>query len=316
MNRKIFIIIIVIIMIAFGISGCGQKYTMDNSNKTSKINIYTNLYVLEEFSKKIGGEEVNIVNIVPPGVSPHDYELKPKDMVALIKSDIFVYNGAGLESWADKIKKNLDEAHVKIVKASNGIELMKGSDEHEGGSANHDDHNQTYDPHVWLNPLNAIIEAENIKNALVEIDPNHKDFYIQNYNDLKQQLLALDHKYQTELRHTKRKDIFVSHAAFGYLAKEYGIIQNPISGFIPSDEPSPAELKNMVNKAKELNIKYILVDPMESTKISKILADEVNAKTINVHTIASLSKEEIANGQNYITLMEQNLVTLKMALNE
>lgn len=301
------------------LSGCSVT---NSSNKISikedddTINIYTTLYLFSDFAKKIGGDNINVINLVPPGVSPHDYEPTAKDMVALINGDMFVYNGIGLESWIEKIIVNIDQADVLIIDASKNIntEGLREDNEEAHDESNEDE--QGIDSHVWLDPMNALKQAEEIKNALINIDPANITVYEENFQDLKILLTDLDDKYREELQDSKRKEFFVSHAAFGYLAKRYELIQHSISGVIPADEPSPSELAEIIKKANELSINYILLDPNDVTKISTIVAEEISAKTALIHTIGSLNNDEIEDGLDYFKLMESNLVTLKMALNE
>lgn len=324
LRKKIGILVLLIslsTMLLF--SGCNNDDSNINLDE-DKITIYTTLFVLTDFSQRIGGEYVEVVNLIPPGTSSHDYEPTAKEMAALTDSDMFIYNGIGIESWLEKIVTNLEGENVKLVDASKGITAMAGEahdhDEHEEDTDHEestgveDKHN--VDSHVWLNPLNALKQAENIKEALVELDSANAAYYEANFEVLKKDLIALDEKYRVELENTTRKDFFVSHAAFGYLAEQYGLNQHSISGIIPTYEPSPAELAELVTKAKELDIKYILVDPMDVTKISDVLASEIGAETLSIYTMGSITKEQSDKGMDYISLMEENLLIFKKVLNE
>lgn len=316
MSRKKILLSLIIIVLIFMSVGCSNSNEKLSNKGNNKIQINTSLYVLEYFSERIGGDYVSVTNLVPPGSSPHDYEPTTKDMVKLMNGDIFVYNGAGLEGWVDKAIQNLNKERVEIIVASKGIDLMEGVDHHDGEADYGNGEVHSIDSHVWLDPVDAIKQAEQIKNGLIKKDPEHQTVYEDNFNSLKKDLLSLDTKFKNELKDTKRKEFFVSHAAFGYLTKQYGLKQYPVSGLIPSDEPSPADLAKLINKAKELNIKYILIDPKDETKIAMVLVNEIHAKTEIVDTIGSLTEEERAKGVNYFTLMEKNLEALKLALNE
>ncbi|MGD9677495.1 MAG: metal ABC transporter substrate-binding protein [Vulcanibacillus sp.] len=300
----------IILLILPLITGCNISNSQEKISNPSedKIYVYTTLYILEEFSQRIGGENVVVINLVPPGVSPHDYEPSAKDITNLAQGDVFIYNGGGLELWVNKAIENLKETNVEIVNASQNINLINKNDEHQSDA-------QT-DPHVWLNPLFALEQAESIKDTYIKLDSKNEFFYEENYQDLKEELLALDSKFEESLKNVEKKDFFVSHAAFGYLAERYGLEQHSISGFSPEDEPSAAELSKLINEIRNLNIKYILTDPTESTKISQVLADEIDVKTENIYTISSLSEDEIALGLNYIKMMEKNLNVLLISLSE
>jgi len=327
-RKKIAVFVLILsLSMALLFSGCNNSDSNINS-EGDKITIYTTLFVLTDFSQRIGGEYVEVVNLIPPGTSSHDYDPTAKEMVALTNSDIFIYNGIGMESWLEKIVTNLETEDVKLIDASEGVAAITG-EEHDHGNDNGDheengnnneevghEHEDNIDSHVWLDPLNALKQAENIKNSLVEIDSANAAYYETNFEELEKELIALDEKYRVELENTKRKDFFVSHAAFGYLAEQYGLTQNSISGIIPAYEPSPAELSELIKKASELDINYILVDPMDVTKISDVLASEIGAKTTSIYTLGSITKEQSDQGMDYISLMEENLEVLKKALNE
>lgn len=308
MKRKTVIILISVIMLMFLFSGCNDSKVSEDPNKIlkGKINVYTTLYVLEEFSNKIGGDYVDVINLVPPGVSPHDFEPSARDITSLVKGDVFIYNGAGLELWVNNVLENLKDTEVLVVNGSENIELIKVIDNHQ----------TTYDPHVWLNPLNAIKQAEVIKDTFIELDPEHRSIYEINYLQLMEELIALDNKFENELNNIERKDFYVSHAAFGYLAQRYNLIQHSISGFTSEDEPSSLELHKIIENIEDLGIKYILVDSTEVTKISEVIAKEVGIETVEIFTIGSLNKQELASGLDYVKIMELNLEVLKMTLRE
>lgn len=320
MKSKKGLLLSLILVISLFLSGCGTQGSKEETSN-DKITIYTTSYVLADFTQKIGEDNVEVINIIPPGVSSHDYEPSAKDMGELTKGDMFIYNGAAMERWLENTLKNLEGEDIKLVDASHKIEVAAEEeihDEADEGDEHQDEegHEHEADSHVWLNPLNALVQAEEIKNALVEIDSENKSSYEANFEEFASKIFALDEKYRIELEDTKRKDFFVSHGAFGYLANRYGLVQNSISGIVPSDEPSPAELKQLVDEAKELNVKYILVDPADSKKLSTVLANEIGAEQLEIYTIDSLTEEQINQGIGYFELMETNLEVLKKALNE
>jgi len=329
MKKGFIIFLLISIIVLPFLSGCAATNNENNASADEngdKVQILTTLFVTTDFSQKIGGAFVEVTNLVPPGTSPHDFEPSAKDMAALVNGDMFVYNGAGMEGWVEKVKQNLKDKHVKLVNASERIELIESAHHHDHDADEEDDEHEEHgddhahagemDPHVWLDPMNALKQAEEIKNALVEIDPAHGDVYEANFQQLKEDLIALDQHYKEELKDVKRKEFFVSHAAFGYMAKRYDLIQRSISGIIPADEPSPSELAEIVRDAKEMEIKYILLDPQDVTKISEVVAEEIGAETDVIYTIGNLPKNLIEKGYDYVSLMEQNLTTLKKALNE
>ncbi|WP_458461172.1 metal ABC transporter solute-binding protein, Zn/Mn family [Paenibacillus sp.] len=172
------------------------------------------------------------------------------------------------------------------------------------------------DPHVWLSPALAIKEVRNIEAGLAQAAPEHAEQFKQNADAYVAQLESLDQDFKAAVTDSKRKDFITQHAAFGYLAQEYGLQQVPIAGLSPEQEPSAAQMASVIDFAKEHQVKTIFFETLVSSKVSETIASEVGAKTAVLNPIEGLTEEEIAAGMDYISVMRQNLEALKLALNE
>lgn len=279
------------------IQGCsGPKSTVQNTEKNSKLKVYTSFYVLADFTKKIGGDKIEVVNLVPSGIEPHDWEPTPRMQKELTKAKLFIYNGAGLEPWAEKFLKAADQDQLLSVEASAGLALTG------------------HDPHVWLNPLLALEEGRKIKDALVSLDPANQDYYAANFLTLASNLKKLDKAFLEGLAPYKGKKIVVAHDAFSYLTSRYGLQELPIMGLSPEAEPRPAGLAKIAKEMKDLNIEYIFFEDLVSPKVAQILAQEVGAKTLVLSPIEGLTGKQVKAGKDYFALMYQNLDNLKLAL--
>jgi zinc transport system substrate-binding protein len=311
----------------------------------AKLNVEVSFYPMYEFTKNVAGDLANVHTLVPPGTEPHDWEPTPQDIASIEKADVLVYNGAGMESWIDQVTDSLSNAKLIQVEASHGIDLLEGSeeDEHEHEHADttdtHDhaddatteehDHNAEaeeahthdhdhggLDPHVWLSPALAVKEVRNIEAGLAKAAPEHAEQFKQNADTYVAKLEALDQDFKAAVTDSKRKDFITQHAAFAYLAQEYGLQQVPIAGLSPEQEPSAAQMAAVIDFAKEHQVKTIFFETLVSSKVSETIANEVGAKTAVLNPIEGLSEEEIAAGLDYIGVMRQNLEALKLALNE
>lgn len=311
--KKFILCIIVFSFITFTLSGCSAQDESSSKGQTS-ITMYTSIYPLYDFAKKIGQNKVEVNLIVPPGSEPHDWEPSAKLMAQMEKADILVYNGLGMELWAEKVIASINPSKLTVVNASENVELLKLEDDEHDDEVNHI--SSEYDPHVWLDPINAIIQAENIKNALVKVDVKNKVFYEDNFNTLKKHLQELDEEYLSTLSRLPRKEIVVSHAAFGYLANRYGLNQLSISGLSPQAEPSPSEMAHISDFIKEHNIKYIFFETLSNPKLAEVIAKETGAKASVLNPLGGLSKEELDIGKDYFSVMKENLASLKEALGE
>lgn len=322
--RKFWNVFLVGSLVLFLLTGCGstQKTTAgDTKNDQAqgeKLSVYTSFYPMYDFASKIGGDKVNIVNMVPAGTEPHDWEPTASDITGLEKTDVFIYNGAGMEHWVGDVLKSIQNKDLIAVEASEGLTLMEGHHEHEDEDENKDEdehsEEEEYDPHVWLSPLNAKKQMENIKNAFTKADPENKDYYEANYTKYAADFDALDKEFKDTLSGFTKKDIIVSHEAFGYLCKAYGLNQIGIEGLSPDSEPDPARMAEIIEFAKEHDVKVIFFEELVSPKVAKTIADATKAETAVLSPIEGLSDEQQAAGDDYFSVMRQNLKELKAAL--
>ena len=327
------IILLCILSSILFIAACGQQEEATTA-EGGQLDIYTTVYPLQYFTERIGGNEVKVQSIYPPGANEHTFEPTQKDMIALADADLFFYIGLGLEGFVENAKKTLAEENVEMVAVIDGVPdsaLEVNEDEHdhndEEGSETHDhasdaaeegheghDHGDT-DPHVWISPKISQDLALTVKNKLVEVSPENEKLFEENYQALVSELQQLDTDFEEMSHAASSKTFFVSHAAFGYLADTYGLEQIAIAGLNSQQEPSQKELTKIIDMAKEKNVEYILFEQNVNSKLTEVIQKEIGAESLVLHNLGVLSKEDIANEETYFTLMQKNLETLKTALN-
>lgn len=296
--------ITVMVILTVILAGCGTAASSKAKLVQDKVNVVTSFYPLYEFTKAIGGDYVNAINLVPAGVEPHDWSPKSRDIKNMTQAQIFVYQGAGFEGWVKDFLGSLSpDSTLRVVEASNGAALIKTSENKE-----------EFDPHAWLSPLNAVKMANNIKTALISADPAHKDAYEQNYANYAAKLTDLDARYKKELGQTSKKEIAVSHQAFAYLCRDYGLTQLSIMGLSPDAEPTAQDLKNMNEYIKVHNLKYIFFEELVSDKLAKTLAKDAKVETMVLNPLEGLTEEQANAGEDYISIMDKNLKNLVTAL--
>lgn len=312
--KKVITVIMVAILI-MGLAACSG--TTEKPIEQSGLTIYASFYPMQFLVSEIAGDKAKVISLVPAGVEPHDWEPKPKTMAGLQESDMLVYNGAGMEAWLEDFLPSLEKAGVRTVNTSIGLELLpfdeKNADVHEGEEEGEEEA-LLYDPHIWVSPAKYKQQAQNVLNALIEVDAANQDYYKTNYNKLAEQLDKLDSDYRQAVAGFKNKVFIVSHSAFEYLAREYGLTQLPIRGVTPQAEPSPAKLAELVQICRENNIKYIFFESLVSPKLSETLANEVGAETLILNDGQGITEDQMKQGRNYITIMYENLENLKKAL--
>lgn len=298
---------------------------------TSEVTVFTTLYPLQYFTEQIGGDLVNVQSIYPPGSDEHTFEPTQQDMIKLADADYLFSIGLGLEGFIESAEKTLANQQVEIVHLADSIsdETLEGltekaeslseeehsEEEHAEEAESHDGHaHGDLDPHVWISPTLSIELAKSIRDHLIEVSPEHQQEFEASYEELEQELLALDQSFKDMVAESNRDTFFVSHAAFGYWANEYGLEQVAVAGLSSQDEPSQKELANLVDQAREQDIQYILTEQNVSSKLTDIIRAEVGAETLPLHNLGVLTQEDVDAGETYFTLMEKNIETLKTAL--
>lgn len=326
MNKKLFFIFSLLTIVL--LSACGAKSTPTEkaATGTKKLSIYTTVYPLQYFTERIGGEYVDVKSIYPAGADEHTFDPTQKDMMALADSDLFFYIGLGLEGFVENAEKTMKNEQVKMIATAEAIPdvmLDEGhSDEGHDEDAEHDEQGHEghdhggIDPHVWISPLLSVELATSIKDALIASKPEMKDEFEKNFEQLKAELIELDSKFKGMASNVPSKTFFVSHASFGYLADSYGLEQVAIAGLNSQSEPSQKQLAQIVKEAKDKNVHYVLFEQNVSSKLTDVVRKEIGAESLKLHNLGILTVDDVKNNEDYFSLMEQNIETLKKALSE
>ena len=325
---KKFLALFAVAIVAVGIlAGCSSSNTSsDNSTSTendpNKITIVATLFPQYDFARQIAGDKANIELILPPGVESHTFDPSPSDIITIHNSDVFLYTGSNMETWANNIIESLPDS-VHVLNVSQGITLLKSP----SGGHNHaeDDHDHTseelnadelnqYDPHVWTSPVNAKIMVQNILQTLCEVDPDNADYYTENANDYLSQLDQLE--IRTVVANGNRKEIvFGSRFALFYFTHEYGLeYKSAFDSCSTEAEPSAKTVSELINEVKEKQIPVIYYEELTDPKISRSISEETGAEMLLFHSCHNLSKADFESGATYLSLMKQNVENLKKGL--
>lgn len=261
-----------------------------------KLKVVTSFYAMKALVEELGGDKVNIYNITPEGSEPHDFEPKAKDIKAIEDGDIFIYNGAGMEHWVDKALEVINNKNLIIVKASDGVDILK-------------DETQKEDPHVWLGISAVKIEAQNIKAALIEKDKINSEYYNEKYIEFINKMNSIEEEYVDKYNKLNKKAFVTGHATFGYLCKDLGLQQNSIEGIFAEGEPSPKQLQELITYCKANEVKVIFVEELISKELTDTLAKEVGAKTEKIYTLHSSE-----DGKNFSDRIKYNVETIYEAI--
>ena len=297
------------------LTGCGTQ-PADTAADDGRLRVLTSFYPMYDFACKIGGDCIDVTNMVPSGTEPHDWEPSTNDLKNLEKADVFIYNGADMEPWADDLLVSRSDT-LRVVEASENDELRTTDGEHEHAHEHEgaDHHHGDFDPHVWLDPENAKIEMEAIRDALCAADPENSTVFQSNYEKYAAELDALDSEFREKLAPLPNRTIVVAHEAFGYLCDAYGLTQVGIEGLSPDSEPDPGRMAEVIDFVREHSISTIFFEELVSPKVAEAIASETCAQAKMLSPLEGLSDEQAAAGADYFSVMHDNLAALMEALN-
>lgn len=282
----------------------------DRSPPASTPLVVASFYPLGEFSRQVAGERARVVVLVPTGVEPHDWEPAPRDIAQVKAAQLIVLNGAGLEPWAGRLAGEAGPAAVVVTTEDLPLAPVAAHGEPAGAPSPGDG----ADPHVWLDPRLARAQVEAIRAGLARVDPAGAPVYARNAQAYAERLAALDRAFEEGLRDCARRDLVVSHAAFGYLARRYRLTMVPVMGVAAQAEPSPAQLAAIVRLARARGVRAIFAETLVNPRLAETLAREVGARALVLNPIEGLTREEAAAGKDYLALMEDNLRALRDGL--
>lgn len=303
--KKIKLIVSLILICTIILAGCSKN---NNEKKITKKTIYTTFFPVTYLTKAIVKDKMEVKSIMKSTDEPHSFELKAQDMKEITKADLIVYNGANMESFIDDMKNALSDEN-KFLDLSKGLTLLEAKGES-------DKEHKRVNPHTWLSVKNATKQLNTIYKKIVSIDPQNEKFYKNNLEEAQKEFIKLDKKFEEKLSKVKKKEKYfvVSHAAFNYLAHDYGLKQIAVTGISPEEEPSAKQLKVIADFVKSKNINTIFFEGKATPKVAQTLAENTNTKTSTLYTMENLTDKEVSMG--YLKLMEFNLESLVKSFNE
>lgn len=293
------------------LAACGAE-TPASSESPGKVKIVAGFYPLEYAAQRVGGDHVEVTNLVRPGAEPHDLELAPADVAKVREAGLSVYV-KGVQPALDRAISDSGGRNAYDVSPEADLSLSAadtddhGDHGHEG--TDHAAQESGKDPHFWLDPIRygAVVIA--LASKLGEVDPAHKADYQRNATALLTDLNALDRELTQGLASCTNKTLVTAHAAFGYLADRYGLTQHPIAGLSPEQEPSAARMAEITTFVRANSVKTIYTETLINPAIAQTVARESGAATAVLDPIEGLS--EASAGKNYLEIMRANLATLK-----
>ena len=279
----------------------------------NKLTVATTTFALYDITKHIAGDTLNVVNILPFGVDPHSFEPTPKLMIALQKSAIVFYSGAGLEPWTHSF--HFPHKAVNISKFVKLRTLSEKEEEHHEEHAKHEHHHENgLDPHYWLDFDNMKRATKVITQELINLLPQNKKLYEVNEKRYITMLDNLDASYRAALSSCKNDTVIMSHNALGYLAQKYHFKVASLSGLSPEADPSAQDVNRIFHDIKEQGINTIFFENFVNDKLIKTIAHDAKIKFELFEPLGNITADEAKAGATYEEIMKKNLKKLQEAL--
>ncbi len=293
-----------LIIAALALTGCTS--TGNTTTAANRISVIASAYPLQFLAERIIGDTGTVTNLTQPGTEPHDLELNAKQIADMSSADAVVYS-AGFQSAVDAA---ITTTSPKVaIDVSQGLALLKASN--DGAAAGGGISPTAIDPHIWLSPTNMATMAQTISTALSAEKPELAATFAANTATLVTDLNTLNSSYKTGLATCARTEFITSHAAFGYLARDYGLVQIPIAGIDPTQEPTAARIAAVQQLAKQYHVTTIFFETLVADTVAKSIAGDLGLKSAVLDPIEGITSTSA--GTNYLEVMQSNLSALQKA---
>ncbi len=286
----------------FFLSAFGVLTSCTPQETDLRTQVVTSFYPLTYFTQQIAGDSVKITQITPDGIEPHDYFVTADDLKIIEAADLTIAQGGSFETWSEQLYRGqLVEESGRILVFSRELEFTLNEE-------------NLLDPHVWLDPVLAQNLISILAEKLSEMDPAHALEFQTQAEILKNDLAALHEEITIGLATCSNRKIIVTHDAFSYFSRRYGLEVLPILNAAHFDEPSLEELKELADYAKENGLTAIFMETLENPEVANVLAEEAGLTSLVLNPIEGLTEAEQINNETYFSIMRSNLANLKTGL--
>ncbi|GIJ35533.1 metal ABC transporter substrate-binding protein [Micromonospora sediminimaris] len=310
-----------------GVTACSNDDSPAGADP-QRVDVVAGFYPLQFLAERIGGDAVAVTNLARPGAEPHDLELNPGQVGQISEAELVLFLHGFQPAVDEAVEQQAGDRAFDVATVEPLLDATAGGHDHghEGEEDQHGHEDEEHaeeeqhaeeasdgakDPHVWLDPIRLATIGDKLAERLGTADPDRADEYTQRAATLRTELEQLDTEFAEGLKTCQRREIVVSHTAFGYLAQKYQLEQIGISGLTPEDEPSPQRLAAVAEEAREHQATTIFFETLVSPKVAETIAREVGAQTAVLDPIEGLSAE---GDGDYLSVMRTNLQTLRTAL--
>lgn len=290
-------------------------------SSVEKPRVIVSTFSLLESARAVGADEIDVQSIVPLGSDTHMFSPNPKQVAEISNASLFVYNGAGFETWAESLKNTLPKT-THVLDMSQHVTLQKNEEEHHdehGEEAEHtaheaEHHHGVYDPHYWLDIDNMIKMTQSFEAEFSKLLPSKAALFHKNSAAYISELQKLKSEYTSGLKECKNRTLISNHDAFGYLARSNKLENVSVIGLSSDEQPSAATVASMIDVVKDHGMKTIFFEELINDNVSQTIAKETGAVAVALQPLENISEDELKSHQTYLTIMRENLKKLKTAM--
>lgn len=301
------------------------------ASSVEKIPVVASILPLGDFCQQIGGDRVQVQVLIPPGASPHVFEPSPAAVARATRARLFVYVGAGLDPWAERLLRSRQTRHLMVVEAVRGLPLLKETAHHAepgqtlgaktekgtpgkrattpGGETSAFGQAQG-NPHVWLDPVLAQDICRRIAGALIQVDPAHREVYEANLHRYLKELADLHREIQQRVAAFRLREFVSFHPSFSYFAQRYHLREVGVIEVSPGREPTPRHIQQLVSAIRRYHVRVVFAEPQFNPRVAEVIAREAGVKVLILDPIGGRPPY----GSDYLRLMRSNLAALGEAM--
>lgn len=273
------------------------------------LSIVVTIPVLKDLTEQVGGPHVRVTSLLSGYENEHTYSPRPSDLMAVRKARLLFEVGLGLEVWVANLVKNAGGPSLTVVTTSKGVGLVREGHGHDGDHPDGDEQEQG-NPHIWLDPENAVTMMRHITEALIKADPNHAQDYRRNQASYLKRLDQLRAELSERVRGLSDRRFVAHHPAWPYFARRFGF---QIVGTIQAQsgsEPSALQIQNLIATIKKQKIKVVVSEIQLSQKLPELLAKEAGARVVVLTTLPG----GLPRTETYLDMLRYNVLQLANAL--
>ena len=302
-----------------GLVACGApSVNTTDASKSKAVKVVTTFLPITLFTEAVAGDCANVTALIPANLGPHDFQATPSDLTDLSGANVLVKNGLGMEEFLDDLISSADNKDLVVIDSSSGVATIESAEDDHHGHDHEHDHGHSHgevNPHIWLDPVRAAQQVENIRDGLVKADPSCAEGYKKNAELYTAKLNELNTEFTAKLEPYKGKTFVAFHDFAPYFANRYSLKAEYLVD-LPEMNPSPADLQRVAAQVKASGLKALLSEPQEGKRSFNALAKDLGVNIVEFNPLETGSVESAKMPGTYFEVMRSNVSNLVKAIGD